>query len=62
MSQRNEYVNVKTDEDARRVARITKAKLGMTWSEFHHLAARTLDPDYEVGEHRSRENEGGDSP
>ena len=41
------YVNVKVDEEARRRARITKAKLGLTWSEFHRHAARALDPDIE---------------
>ena len=45
MAQSPDYVNVKTDKEARRQAKITKAKLGMTWSEFMRSAAETLDPD-----------------
>lgn len=41
----NDYVNIKTEPEARRRAKITKAKLEMTWSEFMRSAAETLDPD-----------------
>jgi len=39
------YVSVKTDRESRRQARVTKAKLEMTWSEFLERAADELDPD-----------------
>lgn len=45
MQSTNNYVNVKTDEEVRRRAKITKAKLGMTWSEFLDHAASELDPE-----------------
>lgn len=32
---------------ARDQARVTKAKLGLTWSEFLTEAAKTLDPERE---------------
>ena len=35
-------------EDTHHKARITKAKLGMTWSEFVDTAADELDPDSET--------------
>lgn len=45
MAQSTNYVNVKIDEDARRRGRVTKAKLGITWTEFVDRAADELDPD-----------------
>lgn len=39
------YTTIRADEDARNEARVTKAKLGLTWSEFLSRAANTLDPD-----------------
>ena len=48
MAQSTDYVNIKTDEEARRRAKLTKTKLGMTWSEFMRSAAETLDPDEET--------------
>jgi hypothetical protein len=39
------YVNVKTDRESRRQAKVTKAKLEVTWSEFLERAADELDPD-----------------
>lgn len=32
-------------EETRDKARVTKAKLGVTWDEFVHRAAMVLDPD-----------------
>lgn len=40
-----DYVNVKIDREARRQGRVTKAKLGITWSEFVARAADKLDPE-----------------
>lgn len=39
------YVNVKADRESRQQAKVTKTKLGMTWSEFLERAADELDPD-----------------
>ena len=41
----DEYVNIKVDEEPRRQARVTKAKLEVTWSEFLERAAEELDPE-----------------
>lgn len=45
MPESTDYVTVKVDEESRRRSRITKAKLGVTWSEFLARAADELDPD-----------------
>jgi hypothetical protein len=42
---REGYVNIKVEEEPRRQARVTKAKLEVTWSEFLERAADELDPD-----------------
>lgn len=39
------YATIRTGERARDEARVTKAKLGLTWSEFLDQAADVLDPD-----------------
>ena len=39
------YVNIKVDKEPRRKARVTKAKLEVTWSEFLERAADELDPE-----------------
>jgi hypothetical protein len=36
---------IRVKEPARDQARVTKAKLGVTWSEFLDRAADELDPD-----------------
>jgi hypothetical protein len=41
------YTTIRTSEDVRDKARVTKAKLCMTWDEFVERAAETLDPDTE---------------
>jgi hypothetical protein len=38
------YTTIRTSEDVRDKARVTKAKLCMTWDEFVERAAETLDP------------------
>jgi hypothetical protein len=45
MVQSTDYVTVKADKKSRSRARVTKAKLGITWSEFLDRAADELDPD-----------------
>jgi len=41
----NEYVSLKADDEARHRAKVTKTKLGLTWSEFLERAADELDPE-----------------
>lgn len=50
MQSTNDYVNVKINEETRRRARVTKAKLGITWSEFVARAADELDPDEQAND------------
>lgn len=45
MADPNGYATIKARETARQSARVTKAKLGITWSEFLVEAAYVLDPD-----------------
>lgn len=45
MAESNNYATIRTGERARNEARVTKAKLGLTWSEFLDRAAEALDPD-----------------
>lgn len=47
MTNSNEYRVISATEEARQKARVTKAKLDMTWSEFIDHAADALDPDTE---------------
>lgn len=39
------YIGVRVREEVRNDARVTKAKLGVTWSEFLNRAANELDPE-----------------
>lgn len=39
------YATVRAAEDSVTEARITKAKLGVTWTEFLEQAATALDPE-----------------
>jgi antitoxin component of RelBE/YafQ-DinJ toxin-antitoxin module len=50
MAQSAKYVNVKTDKESRRRAKIIKTKLGLTWSEFLNRAADELDPDEQTND------------
>jgi hypothetical protein len=45
MSEPDNYATIRTGVNARNEARVTKAKLGLTWSEFLNQAAEKLDPD-----------------
>lgn len=45
MPEQANYTTIRADEAARDEARVTKAKLGLTWSEFLNRAANDLDPD-----------------
>jgi hypothetical protein len=45
MGAEDEYATIRTKASARDKARVTKAKLGVTWDEFHVRAADTLDPE-----------------
>ena len=45
MPKSDNYATIRTEASARDKARVTKAKLGMTWAEFHARAAETLDPE-----------------
>lgn len=45
MPEPDNYATIRTGESARDEARVTKAKLGLTWSEFLDRAADELDPD-----------------
>ena len=40
-----QYVTIRVENDARHDARVTKAKLGLTWTDFLLEAATTLDPE-----------------
>lgn len=44
MEQSPKYVTLRVDEDIHDDARITRAKHGLTWTEFLEQAATTLDP------------------
>ena len=43
-----ERSTIRVHQRTRNDARVTKAKLGLTWSEFVALAAAELDPDEET--------------
>lgn len=45
-----ELATIRVDPGIRDDARITKAKLGVTWSEFIDRAAGELDPDEETAD------------
>ena len=39
------YVTIRVENDARHKARVTKAKLGLTWTDFLSEAATSLNPE-----------------
>jgi hypothetical protein len=43
--QERRRATLRVHQESRNKARITKAKLGLTWSEFLNHAADELDPD-----------------
>jgi hypothetical protein len=45
MESTSDYVDLKINPEASARGRVTKAKLGITWSEFVARAAEELDPD-----------------
>ena len=43
MAEQDKYATIRIDKEVRDEARVTKAKLGVTWSEFITRAAQTLE-------------------